>query len=697
MSSFQDSFCEEATELLAELEDNFLELEQDLNNMEIINSIFRSMHTIKGSGSMFGFPNTSSFTHELETVFDKVRKSEVIVTRELIEIGLESQRFISEIIEDKDELSPTLRATQKDILKRLQAYSPIEDKLINTEVEAKPTISIDLGLESENENALMRISFSPNKDILTFGINPLLSLEELTDFGDCTILAYTNSIPTLEEIEQHNCYISWQILLSTNNSKDDVLEVFSFIEDHCDISIEIIDKDGDASDEYKKLGEILVDRGDLTKEQIDDLFVDKKPIGEKINDAGLLSNEKISSALLEQELVKKQRNQRQKKNESDSIRVSSLKLDIQMNLIGELVIGLARLNQLIEKNSDQELNAVSDELDHLVTQVRDNALSIRMLPIGSTFSKFRRLVRDLSTEQGKEIELITVGGDTELDKTVIEQLSDPLVHLIRNSLDHGIEIPSIREENGKSAKGQITLSAKQSQGQVIIEIKDDGKGIDPQIIRKIALEKNIISADDKLSDKELYSQIFAPGFSTAKTITNISGRGVGMDVVKRSIEALRGSIDIDSIVGQGSMITLKLPLTLAIIEGLVVDVGSETLVIPLTLIEECVETKFVSLKSSKSGYLVRVRDSLIPCLSLNQWLGNNTPPPDLVQIIIVNVDGEQYGLIVDDVIGQQQIVIKSLGSIYQSIEGITGATILGDGSVAIILDLQQIVQLLDVP
>ncbi len=696
MSTFQDSFCEEAHELLTQLEENFLELEQDVNNMEIINSIFRSMHTIKGSGAMFGFPNASNFTHELETVFDKVRKEEVVVTPELIEIGLESQRFISELIEDNDELNPTLRVSQKVILQRLKAYSPNKNNQIDDETTAvNKTIEIDLGLE--NENTLMRIRFSPNKNILTYGINPLLSLEELADLGECTVLAYTHNIPSLAEIEPESCYVSWEILLNTDSSKDDVLDVFSFIEDNCDISINIIDKDSEIDEEHKKLGEILVNRGDLTKEQIDGLFNDNKLLGEKISDASLLSNEKINSALLEQKIVKKQREKRQKKTASDSIRVSSAKLDHQMNLIGELVIGLARLNQLTEKNNDSELSTIADELDHLITQVRDNVLSIRMLPIGGTFSKFRRLVRDISIEQGKEIELITFGGNTELDKTVIEQLNDPLVHLIRNSLDHGIETPDEREENDKESKGKITLSAWQAQGQVIIEIKDDGRGINPKVIRNKAIEKKLISAEDKLTDKELFSQIFAPGFSTAETITNISGRGVGMDVVKRSIEALRGSIDIDSILGQGSTITLKLPLTLAIIEGLVVNAGSETLVIPLTLIEECVETKYSSLKSSQSGYLVRVRDSLIPCLSLNRWLGNNSPSRELVQIIIVNVDGEQYGLIVDDVISQQQIVIKSLGSIYQSIEGISGATILGDGSVAIILDLQQIVLLLDAP
>ncbi len=695
MSNFQNMFREEAADLLVELEESFLELEQDLSDIEIIDRVFRAMHTIKGSGSMFGFINASNFTHELETVFDKVRKGEVVVTSELIQIGLNSQRYISELIEEDDELSPTLRATGKQILERLRAYSPHEKR---AELPQEMNKTIQHSVVNETQNSLMRIRFSPHTDSLIYGMNPLLSLEELNELGECSAIAYTDKIPSLEDIKPDACYVSWEILLNTQSTKEEVMEVFSFIEDDIDLDIDIIDQDDETDEnDYKKLGDILVERGDVTKEQINELIEDKKLIGEKINEAGLLSSEKIESAIIEQKAVKEQRKARKKNIVNDSIRVSSLKLDHQMNLIGELVIGLARLNQLAEKNKDSELNSIADELDQLITEVRDNVLSIRMLPLGSTFSKFRRLVRDLAQEQHKDIELITVGGDTELDKTVIEQLSDPLVHLIRNSLDHGIEPPDERIKNGKAGKGKITLLAKQAQGQVIIEIKDDGRGIDPKIIRNKAIEKNIISADEKLTDKEIFAQIFAPGFSTAETITSISGRGVGMDVVKRSIDSLRGKIDVDSVVGQGSIITLKLPLTLAIIEGLVVDVGSETLVIPLTMVEECIETQHTALRSSSSGYLVRVRDSLIPCLSLANWLGNNCPIPDLVQIIIVNIDGEKYGLIVDDVIGQQQIVIKSLGSIYQSIEGISGATILGDGSVAIILDLQQIVQLLNGP
>jgi len=689
-----DIFREEAAELLIELEEGLLELESDLYDINIVDRIFRAMHTIKGSGGMCGFPNVTQFTHELETTFDKVRKGEMTANKELIEICLAAHHYLCDLIANDDVVDPTLKVTNDEILRRLHIHSPSLESDVTDEESSSP-ISIDLGLIKET--TLMRIRFQPCVEFLTYGMNPLQQLSELSELGECKLVAYTNKLPFLTDIVVDHCYISWEILLSSDKSKEQVLALFSFIEDDCDLFVEIIDQEDEVSEDYKRLGDILVDRGDLKREQVDSLFVEKPLIGEKIQQSGLVEEEKIKSALLEQEVVREQRQERNKAASQSSIRVSSLKLDKQMNQVGELVIALARLNQLAIKSKDKELISVAADLDQLITEVRDNVLGIRMLPIGSTFSKYRRLVRDLSTEQGKEIELVTHGADTELDKTVIEQLGDPLVHLIRNSLDHGIEAPEVRQANGKNRQGEITLTAKQAQGQVLIEIKDNGKGIDPSVIRRKAIEKGLISAETQLTEKEILSQIFAAGFSTAEKVTNISGRGVGMDVVKRSIESLRGNIDIDSVLGQGTTITLRLPLTLAIIEGLLLKVGTESIVIPLTMVEECIEANKSTLKASKQSFVLRVRESLIPCISLSQWLGNNNELPDLLHVIIVNIDGDKYGLLVDDVIGQQQTVIKSLGSIYQSIKGVSGATILGDGSVAVILDLQQVVQFYGLP
>jgi two-component system chemotaxis sensor kinase CheA len=433
----------------------------------------------------------------------------------------------------------------------------------------------------------------------------------------------------------------------------------------------------------------------VSREQIQSLFEQRERLGETMVSSGLVSQEKVDSALMEQNVVRQQR-QRQQNMPSDSVKVSSHRLDAQMDLVGELVIALASLKLRAQTQNDTELKRVAENLDQLVTDLRDNVLGIRMLPIGGTFGKFRRLVRDLSNEQGKQIELLTEGAGTELDKSVIDQLSEPLVHLIRNSLDHGIERPADRLACGKGEKGHITLSAKHAQGHVIIQIEDDAKGIDADIVWNKVLEKGLAESDVRPTDKEVLPYIFAPGFSTAEAITNISGRGVGMDVVKQAIEGLRGSIDIDSTVGQGTCITLRLPLKLAIIDGLLVRVGSESLVLPLSAVEECVETTRSALRYSRRGQVIPVRDTLVPCLPLQNWVGQPSLVEDAaIQIVIVSLEGQRYGLMVDDVIGQEQIVIKSLGCVYQSIEGVSGATILGSGGVALILDLPKIIQLFE--
>jgi len=331
-------------------------------------------------------------------------------------------------------------------------------------------------------------------------------------------------------------------------------------------------------------------------------------------------------------------------------------------------------------------------VERLTGELRDSALNIRMLPIGSTFSKFKRLVRDLSSELGKEIELTTDGAETELDKTVIEKLNDPLVHLIRNSLDHGIEQPEARVAAGKTRHGTVHLAAVHSGDSVLITIQDDGAGLDKEAIRSKAIERGVIAAQAELTDKELFNLIFAPGFSTAKKISSISGRGVGMDVVKRAIEALRGTIDITSVHGEGTRITVRIPLTLAIIESLLVRIGPDFFMMPLSLVDECVELTRQDVARSNGRHLANVRDHLVPYIPLRERFLIRGDCPDIEQIVITEVNGSRIGFVVDQVIGEHQTVIKSLGRAYKNVEGISGATILGDGSVALILDVPQLVQ-----
>ena len=695
MSQLQAIFIEEAAELLPELEEAFLELEENPGDMDVVARIFRAMHTVKGSGGMCDFPNTSNFTHELETVFDQVRKGQVKVTKSLVQIGLDSHSYICQLVESADHLSPTLREQGKEILERLSVFNP--NTITDLSADDGVVVATDDTEKSASGLVCYRINFIPEAPLLTYGFNPLSLIRQLTELGEVRSVAYTHEIPDLACMDETACYMSWHVFVSTRESRENIDEIFSLVEEDSKVTIDIIDQEHEVDDDYKRLGDILVDRGDLTEEQLDGFFQQRNLLGEMIAKSGIVTQEKIDSALVEQRIVRDERQQRKQMVTNDSVRVSAARLDTQMDLVGELVIALASLSEIAKKKGDSKLTNVTEEIDQLVTDIRDNVLGTRMLPIGSTFSKFRRLVRDLSSEQGKQIDLVTHGADTELDKTVIDQLGDALVHLIRNSLDHGIELPADRIANGKCETGEITLSAKQAQGHVIIEIKDDGKGIDVNTVWAKAVEKGLATADDRPKDKEILQYIFAAGFSTAEKVTNISGRGVGMDVVKRAIEGLRGTIIMDSVINEGTTITLQLPLTLAIIEGLLVRVGSEVLVIPLSLIKECVETKKTTLNSSRRGLLIRVRDTLIPCLPLQNWVGSQGEMPDDIQVVIVNVEGEKYGLIVDDVIGQQQIVIKSLGSVYKGIKGVSGATILGNGSVALIVDLQQVVQLYEVP
>ncbi|MEE4136539.1 MAG: chemotaxis protein CheA [Desulforhopalus sp.] len=384
------------------------------------------------------------------------------------------------------------------------------------------------------------------------------------------------------------------------------------------------------------------------------------------------------------------RSQRQNSESGSSVRVPADRLDQLVNRVGELVTVQARLSQAAASRDDSDLLAIAEEVERLTAELRDTSLNMRMLPIGTTFSKFKRLVRDLSNELGKKIEMKTTGAETEIDKTVIEKLNDPLVHLIRNSLDHGIEAPEVRQGIGKPSCGTVLLAAAHSGDSVEIVIKDDGKGIDREAIFAKGVEMGLAHADAQLGDSEVFNMIFAPGFSMAKEVTGISGRGVGMDVVKRAIEALRGSIVIDSTKGVGTTITIRIPLTLAIVESLLVGIDQDTYALPLSIVEECVELSREDIARAHGRHLINVRDQIVPYVPLRIAFGIKEQPPALQQVVITNVNGHPVGFVVDQVIGQHQSVIKTLGRMYRDVRGISGATILGDGSVALILDINHL-------
>lgn len=522
-------------------------------------------------------------------------------------------------------------------------------------------------------------------------------LEELVALGFGRVFGHSEDLPLLDDIDPEGSYLWWDIILNTDAPEDTLRNVFIFVEDSCELQIEVIDRVGwmEGEEEYKKLGEILIERGDISPTDLQKVLSEKKLLGDLLADAGMVSPEKVEAALAEQRVVKELREKRPPAPKptaepTTSIRVPADKLDSLVNLVGELVIVQAQISQVVGATRHHSLTALSEDLERLSAELRDSTLSIRMLPIGSTFNKFRRLVRDLSAELGKEINLVTHGEDTELDKTVIERLNDPLVHLLRNSIDHGVESPAERRANGKPAAGTIELVAEHSGSDVLIQIKDDGKGLDPVVIRALGVERGLIDADAQLSDKEIWSLIFSPGFSTAAKVTNVSGRGVGLDVVKRAIDDLRGAIDIASIPGQGATFTVKLPLTLAIIEGLQIEVGDESFVIPLSLVEECVELINLGTDQSKER-IINLRGEIVPYIRLREWFDVPGTRPSIEQIVIVGIHGSRVGVVVDRVVGEHQTVIKSLGKIYKNVEGISGATIKGDGAIALIIDVPRLV------
>ena len=467
------------------------------------------------------------------------------------------------------------------------------------------------------------------------------------------------------------------------------------MEDNCEIGVEIIDQAEQCEiidNSYKRIGEILSERGDVSEEDIRKAADKQKRIGEILLENGSVDRGAVESALMEQEHIRKARQNRSETTKASSIRVAADKLDVLVDLVGELVTVQARLSQKAALGNDSDLLDIAEVVERLTAELRDNTMSIRMLPIGSIFNNLKRLVRDLSHELGKDVTMQTAGEDTELDKTIIEQLNDPLVHIIRNSIDHGIEPPEVRNQTGKPKQGTVRLSAEHSGAYVLIRIADDGAGLDSEKIRQKAVAKGLIGSDAEKTEKELFSLIFAPGFSTAGAVTSVSGRGVGMDVVKRSIDGLRGSVEIDSNKGKGTTITLKLPLTLAIIDGLLVEIAGDKYVLPLTPIEECVELTREDIAKTHGRNILNIREQIVPYIELREGFNILGDPPEIQQVVINEMDGQRVGIVVDRVIGEHQIVIKTMSKLYRNVEEISGATILGDGTVALILDVPKLIE-----
>ena len=697
MSDIQDNgkelFKVEANDLLEEIETSLLELENSPDNSGLLRRIFRALHTIKGSGSMFGLEDISAFTHRIETFFDRVRNGEIPVTKELIDTTLSAADYIRYLLDTSPD------NCEDNIIREQKIISMIDKLLPQTytrEPSDKSFQNKHFGKDASEEagkTAIYRIRFVPPRDSFKKGINPLVLLDELRQLGRCEVVAITDRIPKLEEIDPETCYTSWDIVLITDRGMNAIKDIFIFVEDDSDLHIDVVSEDiGILSEpEYKRLGEILIERSDLNSEDIQGVLKGKKLIGELLVEKGLVSNQKLHSALVEQTVVRDVIQKHHHTEAASSIRVSSDKLDKLVDLVGEMVTVQVRLSQTSSSADNPDLLSISEEIERLTGELRDSAMSIRMLPIGTTFGKFKRLVRDLSRELGKDVQLVTEGAETELDKTMIEKMNDPLVHLIRNSIDHGIESPEIRQSEGKPKTGTVSLSAIHSGAHVLIRISDDGKGLDAASIYAKALETGIITGDAKLSEKEIFSLVLSPGFSTAKQVTSVSGRGVGLDVVRKAMETLKGSIDIDSKNGIGTTITLTLPLTLAIIEGLLVKVAEENFVIPLSMVEECVELTRKDTEKTHGRHVANIRGQITPYIRLRERFSLPGDPPLIEHIVITENEGTKVGLVVDHIIGEHQTVLKSMNKFYKHVKEISGATILGDGRVALVIDIPKLI------
>ena len=685
----REAYREEAYELLTELETSLLALEEVPDDAELIGRVFRALHTIKGSGAMFGFDDIAAFTHEVETVFDLVRNAKIPVTKTLLDLTLAAGDQIRALLDasDNDTLSDTAMARQ--IIEKLKELLPAGDKPLIIAVKA-PALARD----EEVGDTTYRISLRMERDVFLRGVNPILLLRELHELGECRVIAHTEAIPELKDLNPEDCYTSWDVVLTTRRGINAIKDVFIFVEDECEVRIDAVDAGSVLDDEapYRKLGQILVERGDVSREDVHKALAEQKRIGELLIDAGVVEPTRIESALAEQEQVKAARMKQKKEESVSNIRVPTERLDTLVNLVGELVTVQARLGQTVASLEHPELLSISEEVERLTAELRDNTMSIRMVPIGTTFSKFKRLVRDLSDELGKDVALVTEGAETELDKTVIERLNDPLVHLIRNCIDHGIELPDARETVGKPRQGTVNLSATHSGANVLIRITDDGAGLDVEAIRDKAVERGVIAADAELLENEIFALIFSAGFSTARQVTSVSGRGVGMDVVKRSIDALRGSVEVSSRKEVGTTITLKLPLTLAIIDGLLVQVGEGYYVLPLSVVEECVELTREDVARAHGRHITHVRGRIVPYIRLRERFLVDGNSPAQEQVVITEVAGGSVGIVVDRVIGEHQTVIKNLGKMYRNVDEISGATILGNGTVALIMDVSKLVK-----
>lgn len=654
------TYFQETEELLADIEQCALALDEGKPAPELVNQLFRAFHTIKGSGAMCGFERVATFTHHVETLLDLARNGAIPVSPRLVELILAAKDQIRVLLAAEQGAGAVDNEECEQLVEALQEFS---DAAAGA-VEAPGMRPSGNTAPVSTDERTWTIRFRPNPAFLCNGGNPVALFRDLHKLGACEISADIAAVPALAELRPDQCYLGWNIVLRTSADGNAIRDVFIFVEDESHLEIECMDGVSDLP--------VHAAVPSAPAPQFPPRFPPQLP---------------ITSAVTQ--------TPRQALPVEATVRVPAARLDRLVNLVGELVMNQSRLAQAAAQIGAPELANPVQEIERLVGELRDDVLGIRMLPIGTIFGRFRRLVHDLSAELNKQADLVTEGAETELDKSILDRLAEPLVHLLRNSLDHGIESAEERARAGKPPRGTIRLSAVHTGSDVVVSVEDDGHGIDRAAVRAKAIANQIIAADAKLSDSETVSLVLLPGFSTARKVTSVSGRGVGMDVVKRQVDALRASLTITSREGLGTRVALTLPLTLAIIDGLLVQVGEDQFIIPMAAILENVELLRAQRSLNNGRNLIEVRGEVIPYIDLRAMFHIDSVAPGIEKVVIVRHEEHRVGLVVDSVIGTHQTVIQPLGRFLRTINVVSGATIMGDGRVALVMDIASVVRFAD--
>ncbi|MGF7186314.1 two-component system chemotaxis sensor kinase CheA [Desulfitispora alkaliphila] len=676
------TFLEETGENLQLVEEGLLALENNPRDQEQIDLVFRAMHTIKGGAGLMGFERISHIAHHLENVLEQIREMGTGISDNLFGVLLEGTDLIKKIM-DSDDLSGSQFQDQIDNLEHALSIFQVEKS-------AKAGDGNEDIPVNEGKLNYYKVGLRFRSDIFETGTDPLMLLMEIEEQGRilCSFLN-KSSLPPIHALDPYKLYVSWVVFMETEKTKSEIEDVFIFVQDENEINIEEITQDIHLwFDNNASCCDSLVDQGLIAVPELDSLRKKLIGVGESLYKEGKLKQKKDN--------IDQSNNQPKDYGIANTIRVDTNKLEDILNQIAELLIAQSRVKEMVSRFSgaNKSLNVEIDnsfqEVDKIIRSIQEKVMTTSMIPIGGVFTRFQRMARDLARENGKEVELKLEGKETELDKKVIEQITDPLKHLLRNAIDHGLEKPEERVALGKPSKGTIELNAYHHEGNIVIEISDDGKGIDEDMVMSKALERGLIDPEQNFSSTEILNLLFKPGFSTAKEITDISGRGVGLDVVLTNIKSLRGSVELDTEKGKGTKFVVKLPLTLAIIDGMIVRVGEEKFVVPLNAIVEFVKISKENIKLAEGkGKLINLRDEFIPCTALYEILNIE---PDFFEpsdgIVIVLKDGDRkLAVLLDEIIGQEQVVIKSIKENLEQVEGIAGATIMGDGSVAVIIDV----------